>query len=150
MRKDLEKYAELKKSKVLAGGVGGMGGQTSVDVEIIGYDFDVTNNFAQDLSQKLLKVKGIASINNTREDYAPEYQVEFDREKLALHGLNMTTVATYLRNRINGSTSSYYREDGDEYDITVRYAPTYRQSIEDIENIVVYDNQGKGYQSPLQ
>ena len=144
MRKDIEKYPEIKKSKVLAGGGGGMGGQTSVDVEIIGYDFDQTNKFAAEITEKLSKVKGIASINNSREDYAPEYQVDFDREKLALHGLNMTTVATYLRNRINGSTSSYYREDGDEYDITVRYAPVYRQSIEDIENIMIYNNQGNG------
>ena len=144
MRQDLEKYPEIKKSKVLAGGGGGMGGQTSVDVEIIGYDFDQTNAVAEMLSEKIQGIKGIASVNNTREEYAPEYQVDFDREKLALHGLNMTTVASYLRNRINGSTSSYYREDGDEYDITVRYAPQFRQSIEDIENIIVYNNQGNG------
>ncbi len=144
MRKDLEKYPEIKKSKVLAGGGASMGGQTSVDVEIIGYDFDQTNAVAKMLTDKISNVKGIASINNTREEYAPEYQVDFDREKLALHGLNMTTVASYLRNRINGSTSSYYREDGDEYDITVRYAPQFRQSIEDLENIIVYNNQGKG------
>ena len=42
-----------------------------------------------------------------------------------------------LRNRINGSTASKYREDGDEYDIKVRYAPVFRQSVEDIENILV-------------
>jgi HAE1 family hydrophobic/amphiphilic exporter-1 len=45
---------------------------------------------------------------------------------------------------MNGSTQSFYREDGDEYDIRVRYAPEFRTSIEDIENIVVYNNMGKG------
>ena len=40
--------------------------------------------------------------------------------------------------------ASYYREDGEEYDITVRYAPEYRQSIEDIENILIYNPQGQG------
>ena len=49
-----------------------------------------------------------------------------------------------LRNRINGSTASKYREDGDEYDIKVRYAPEFRQSVEDIENILVYNNAGQG------
>ena len=39
---------------------------------------------------------------------------------------------------------SYYREDGDEYDIRVRYAPEFRTSIEDIENIIIYNNMGKG------
>ena len=34
--------------------------------------------------------------------------------------------------------------DGDEYDIRVRYAPEFRTSIEDIENILIYNNMGKG------
>ncbi|MDD6363816.1 MAG: efflux RND transporter permease subunit, partial [Bacteroidales bacterium] len=44
---------------------------------------------------------------------------------------------------INGSTMSYFREDGDEYNIRVRYAPEFRTSISDIENITVYNNQGQ-------
>jgi len=70
--------------------------------------------------------------------------VDFDREKLALNGLNSTTAASYLSAAINGSTMSFYREDGDEYDIRVRYAPEFRTGIEDIENIVIYNNAGKG------
>ena len=50
----------------------------------------------------------------------------------------------YLRNRINGSVNSYYREDGDEYDIRVRYDRQFRESVEDIENITIYNAQGKG------
>jgi HAE1 family hydrophobic/amphiphilic exporter-1 len=45
---------------------------------------------------------------------------------------------------MNGSTQSFYREDGDEYDIRVRYAPEFRTSIEDIENIIIYNNMGRG------
>lgn len=72
------------------------------------------------------------------------YGFDFDREKLAINGLNITTAAMALRNRINGSIASKYREDGDEYDIKVRYAPEFRQSVEDIENILVYNNAGQG------
>ena len=82
-------------------------------------------------------------MNISRQDYQPEYQVDFDREKLALHGLNLSTAALYLRNRVNGALSSYYREDGDEYDIKVRYAPQFRTSIESLENILIYTNEGK-------
>ena len=64
--------------------------------------------------------------------------------KLAINGLNVTTASMYLRNRVNGSTASKYREDGDEYDIKVRYAPEFRESVEDLENILIYNNEGKG------
>ena len=121
-----------------------MGGQTSVDVEIYGFDFDTTDKFAAEVKSKLEALESVATVNNDRGDYIPEYQVDFDREKLALNGLNMTTAALYLRNRINGSLASYYREDGDEYDIKVRYAPENRQSLEDIENILIYNNEGRG------
>ena len=57
--------------------------------------------------------------------------------------MNLTTAANYLRNRVNGSLASYYREDGDEYDIRVRYAPEFRTSIEDLENIVIYTANNK-------
>mgnify|MGYP003439791770 CR=1 FL=1 len=48
-----------------------------------------------------------------------------------------------VRNRINGSVMTFFREDGDEYNIRVRYAPEFRQSIEDIENIILYGSQGQ-------
>ena len=79
----------------------------------------------------------------SRDEYTPEYQVEFDREKLALNGLNISTASNYLRNRMNGLTASLFREDGEEYTIKVIYAQEYRQSIEDIENVLIYNAQGQ-------
>ena len=146
MRKDLEHYPELAKSQVNVGGSrgSGMSGQSTLDYEIYGWDFTETDSVAQDVKRILLNTQGIADITISRSDYQPEYQVDFDREKLALYGLNLSTAATYLRNRINGSTASYYREDGEEYDIKVMYAPEFRTSINDIENILIYNAKGQG------
>ena len=146
MRQDLRQYPELKKALVNVGGSrgGGMSGQSTLNYEIYGYDFTVTDSLSQQLKRILEKVPGAADINISRSDYQPEYQVDFDREKLALYGLNLSTAATYIRNRINGSTASYFREDGDEYDIKVMYDPEHRQSLEDIENITLYNAMGNG------
>ena len=146
MRADMNDYPELDEAQVLmGGGGGGMGGQSTADFEIYGYDFETTDRLAAELQSKLLKVEGVSEVNISREDYQPEYQVDFDREKLALHGLNLSTAATYLRNRVNGALATYYREDGDEYDVKVRYAPEHRTSIEDLENILIYSpTTGKG------
>lgn len=74
----------------------------------------------------------------------PEYNVEFDRNKLAYYGLNTSTVSTAIRNRINGMTASIYREDGEEYYVKVRYGEEHRTSLEDVENIMVYNSRGQG------
>lgn len=146
MREDLKKYPELDKYQVNVGGSrgGSMSGQSTIDYEIYGYDFEKTDSVAQRLKRILSSVKGTADIRISRDNYQPEYQVDFDRQKLAIYGLNLTTAANALRNRINGSTASYFREDGDEYDIKVMYDPEHRQSIEDIENILLFNAQGKG------
>ena len=144
IRADLLQYPELDEAQVSLGGGGGMGGQSIAEFEIYGYDFAVTDQLSQELERELRKIEGVAEVIISREDYQPEYQVEFDREKLALHGLNLSTAATYLRNRVNGALATYYREDGDEYDVKVRLAPEYRTSIEDLENIKIYTPAGQG------
>lgn len=144
MREDLKKYPELNKAQVTLGGSkNGMSAQASADFEVYGYSMEETDSVAARLKRELLNVKGVSEVNISRSDYQPEYQVEFDREKLAMHGLSLSTAGTYLRNRINGSIASKYREDGDEYNIKVRYAPEYRTSIENIENILIYNNRGE-------
>ena len=139
----LKDYPEFKKVRVTEGGMG-MGGASTVDVEIYGYDFETTDRVAQEIRAKMAEAPEYAQVLISRDEYIPEYQVDFDREKLAVNGLSSTTAAAYLSAAINGSTMSYYREDGDEYDIRVRYAPEFRTGIEDIENIIVYNNVGKG------
>ena len=145
MRKDLSReFPEFKMMQVdVGGGRGaGMGGQSTVDFEIYGYDFEQTDTVAQELRKILMGIPGTADVTISRSDYQPEYQVDFDREKLALYGLNLQTAAMYLRNRINGATSSQFREDGEEYDIKVMYEPGSRTQISDIENITLYTPTG--------
>jgi len=144
IRSDINRMPEIRKSTVIAGGgMSMMGGQSTLDVEIYGYDFKQTDKVAAEISKRLSKVNGLVNTTVSREEYTPEYQVDFDREKLALNGLNISTASNFLNNRINGLTASLYREDGEEYSIVVGYAPEYRQSIEDIENIIIYNPQGQ-------
>ncbi len=144
MRKDLDKYAEIRTYEVIESGQkGGAGGQQSVDIELYGYDFDTTDRIAAEIKEKMLGVEGCTEVTISRDEYTPEYQVVFDRDKLARNGLNVATAATYLRNRVNGAVASYYREDGEEYDILVRYDRPFRESIEDLENITLYGSTGQ-------
>lgn len=146
MREDLKRYPEYKKAQVNVGGMrgGSMSGQATIDYEIYGYDFTETDSVAQNLKRILEGIKGTADVNISRSDYQPEYQVDFDREKLAIYGLNLSTAANALRNRINGSIASRFREDGEEYDIKVMYSPEHRTSIADIEDILLYNSAGQG------
>ena len=145
-RADLATIPEIKRSLVTTGGgMGGMmGGGSSVQVQIFGHDIETTNRVADKLIAEFSQLEGARDVRSSRDDMRPEYNVEFDRNKLAYYGLNTSTVATAIRNRINGMTASIYREDGEEYYIKVRYGEEHRTSIEDVENILVYNQRGQG------
>lgn len=143
VRADLKEYPEIHKGTV-SEGMGGMGGAASVAVEIYGYDFQTTDRIANELRDKMAADPAFAQVTLSRDQYTPEYQVDFDRVKLAANGLNSTTAAAAVSAAMSGSVGSYYREDGEEYSIRVRYDKSYRTSVEDIENIIIYNASGNG------
>ena len=146
IRAILADYPQIKKTRVTEGaGGGGMGGASTVDVEIYGHDFETSDQIGKQIQEKMLASGAFPQVLISRDEYTPEYQVDFDREKLAINGLNSSTAASFLSAAINGTTQSFYREDGDEYDIRVRYAPEFRTGIEDIENIMIYNTRGQGF-----
>ena len=141
IRKDLKNNAVIKKYNVTEGR--GMGSTSSVSVEIYGYDFNISDRIAKEIAADMKECDEISQVLISRDEYSPEIHVDFDREKLMLNGINITTASQYVRNRINGSVMSYFREDGEEYNIRVRYAPEFRTGVENIENIVLYGSSGQ-------
>lgn len=137
IRAYLATLPEVISYSVTGGGSGMMGGASTVDVEIYGYDFDKTNAFAAQVKERLNKVEGARDVSVSRDNDKAELMIEFDKEKLALHNLNAATVSTYVRNRINGTTVGFFREDGEEYDIVVRTTEDHRNSISDVEDITI-------------
>ena len=142
VREELATMPEIVNSQVSSSS-GFMAGGNSVDIKIFGYDFDATNAVALEVEKKLKEVNGARNIKISREEDRAELQIVFDKEKLALHGLNNATAATYVRNRINGMMVGYLKEDGEEYDIVVRLEEDYRKSITDIEELTMMTPTGK-------
>ena len=136
IRADLKEYPEIHRAQVTEGG-GGMGGATTVQLEIYGFDFDETDRIAKEVRSKMNDSGKFVQVVLSRDEYTPEYQVDFDREKLARVGLNSTTAATAFSAAMSGSVTSFFREEGDEYNIRVRYAKEFRSSVSDIENVIL-------------
>ena len=128
-------YPEIRRAMVSEGM--GMGGASTVEVEVYGYDFAETDRVAQELQSRMMQDAAFTQVTVSREEYTPELRMDFDRTKLALNGLNSTTAAAAFSAAMSGTVASLYREDGEEYNIRVRYAPQFRSSVEDMENIVV-------------
>lgn len=142
VRSDLALFPELNRYTVTEGM--GMAGSASVQLEIYGYDFSATEQVAREVREQMLADPSFTQVVLSRDQYTPEYLVDFDRRKLAEAGLTSTAAASAFSAAMSGTTTSYFREDGEEYNIRVRYAPEFRCSVQDIENIIIYNPAGVG------
>ncbi|MBN2772914.1 MAG: efflux RND transporter permease subunit, partial [Prolixibacteraceae bacterium] len=119
------------------------GSSNSVDIEIYGYDFDVTNLYAEEVLEKIKTLKEAKEVTISRKKDKPELQVVLDKDKLMEYGLSTAQVSTFVRNRINGLIPSYFKEEGEEYDIRIRLKEEYRNSISDIEELTIMTPAGR-------
>ena len=142
LRTQLGTYPQIVNYQVSTSSGMGAGSSNSVDVEIYGYDFDATSGLAQELKHKIKDVPGARDIKISRDEDRAELQIIFDKEKLARSGLNSSTVAAYVRNRINGMIVGYFKEEGEEYYIVTRLQEEYRNSISDVEELTLMSPTG--------
>ena len=143
LRQRFSEYPEIINYRVSEGGMGG-GSSNSLSIEVYGYDFDQTNNFSQELKHRIENnVAGARDIHISRDEDRAELKIVFDKQKLALHGLNGSTVAASVRNRVNGMICGFLKEDGEEYDIVCRVKEDYRNSISDIEEVSLLTSSGQ-------
>ncbi len=144
LRQCFAEYPELVNYQVNQGGGMGGGSNNTLSVEIYGYDFDQTTAFTNQLRQRVMdNVPGARDTKVSRDEDRAELKITFDKQKLALHGLNGSTVAMYVRNRVNGMAAGFLKEDGEEYNIVVRLQEKYRSSITDIEQLSIPTPTGK-------
>lgn len=143
LRLDLAKMPEITQAKVATASGGPSASTSDIMVKVFGYDMNTTELLAKELQTKIIQVDGATDVQLSRDEMRPEFRVIFDRERLGNYGLTTATASLYVRNRINGLLASKYREDGDEYDIYVRYGEEFRTTVSDIEEITIYNAQNK-------
>ena len=142
LRQEMAQYPEIIEYQAAISS-GGPGGGNTVDVEIYGYDFDITNQMAQQIIALTKELPGARDVYSDRDDDRPEIKIIVDKEKASRHGLTSATISSYLRNRVNGMAVGYLKEDGNEYDILVRLKEENRNSISDVLDFSIPTPTGK-------
>ena len=112
------------RSRISSGNFGrrrGGGGDTDrLQVTIRGYSPDTTHQLALQVRDSMLSVRGVAEAQISRRPGSPEMVIRVDRLRAASLGMSVSQVADTLETAVGGRRSTFYREEGDEYDIVVR------------------------------
>ncbi|MEW6754794.1 MAG: efflux RND transporter permease subunit, partial [Candidatus Latescibacterota bacterium] len=117
-----------------------------VEIQIAGDDFLALGAIAQDIRGTIKDVPGLVDLKDDFESSKPDLTVRVDREKAAVLGLKTQDIAMAVRTAINGFDAGDFRVEEEDYDITVRFAEEYRQSLVDMDRIYIFH---EGRQIPL-
>jgi multidrug efflux pump len=102
-----------------------------VNIEIAAEDFDVLVATADKVKRYLdsLQVPGVEELKSDFQSSKPEILVAIDREKANREGISTGQIGQALNISINGKSISKFRDENDDYDITLRVDEKYRNDI---------------------
>ncbi|MEZ5393899.1 MAG: efflux RND transporter permease subunit [Bryobacterales bacterium] len=126
------------RTRVDSGNFGRRGGGDSSDrlsVEIRGHNPEITAGLAEQVQQAMMRTPGVVEAQVSRQPGLPEMVVKIDRLKSASMGMTVESVADTLETAVGGRRASFYREEGDEYDIVVRLREEDRLSASQVGDI---------------
>jgi len=111
--------------------------KTPIEVALFGDDLDLLRSYSLDLARQLGTVPGLVDVRSSLEAGNPELQVVFDRERLAVLGLDMGTLSETLKNRVQGVVPTQFKEEDRQIDIRIRNQEPDRRTIEDVRQLML-------------
>ena len=142
LKRKLSQY--LVDAKVKTVPVGLMGAEQSPIALVVTSDnVEVAQQYAEKTAELLKTVEGATEIKLSSESGNPEINVQIDRDKMAMLGLNIATVGGTMRTAFNGNDDSKFRTGDSEYNINIVFEEGSRQSIDDIENMMFINSAGQ-------
>jgi multidrug efflux pump subunit AcrB len=120
-----------------------------INIEIAGDDYTELIATSEELV-RFINEQGIQGIEELKSDvlkHKPEIVVDIDRDKASREGISTGQMAMEIRTALFGKEVSKFREDNDEYDITLRFQEDQRDDLDALMNLkITYRDMNMGGQ----
>jgi multidrug efflux pump subunit AcrB len=118
-----------------------------VVIEITGDNLDSLISTSEKL-KKYLEKKNVPGVEELRSDFQarnPEIVFDLDRERMNNEGISTGQVVMNLRTAVFGKEISRFRDQNDDYPITLRLKQEQRQNIDAVRNMpMIFRDMGMG------
>ncbi|MAO66175.1 MAG: copper transporter [Balneola sp.] len=110
-----------------------------INIEITGNDFGQLITLTEDFKDFIQEqnIEGIEELRSDLQVNNPEIIIDIDNEKANSYGISNVQVGSAIRTALIGEPISTFREDEDEYDVTLRLQENDRSNIIDLMNMTV-------------
>lgn len=105
-----------------------------VIIEIKGEELELIEELSLEIKEKLSSVPGLYDIHTSMEKGAPEVNISIDRLKSGIYGVDITSLASQVKDKLNGKTASNFNTEGEPIDIEIRVPEI---SLEELQNVEI-------------
>lgn len=116
--------------------------RTPIGLKISGSDVGVIEELGTQIESILPSVRGTRSVFAERTGSGYFLDIEWDRDELALYGLNIDEAQAAVQNAIGGENVTTAVEGRERYPVNVRYMRDFRTDRGDLERVLVSDPEG--------
>ena len=108
-----------------------------VNIEVAAENFDILVKTGDRLQRYLdsLQIPGVEELKSDFQSDKPEIIIAIDREKANREGISTAQIGMALNTAINGKEISKFRDNNDDYEITLRVSEDYRNDINTLMNL---------------
>ncbi len=124
----------------------GNANQAPIQILIKGNDREKIRLAANSIKKIVENTPGTQYVEFSTKNPKPQIEVQLDREKMSIYGLNASEVGTALGSAFRGNDQSKYKYEGNEYDIMVQSDEFDKSSIDDVRNLSFANAQGQVFQ----
>jgi cobalt-zinc-cadmium resistance protein CzcA len=121
--------------------------KSALAVKVFGADLQTLQNKGKAIKQILERVRGIHDVTLVRELGQPSLSINIDRARIASYGLNVADINGLIQTAIGGDVATQVVQEEKQFDLVVRLERQYRDTPEEIGNILVATPAGQ--QIPL-
>ncbi len=111
--------------------------RTPIEVEVHGDDLDRLERKAAEVERALAALPELADVASTLRAGAPEVEIVYDRERLALYALSLGPVAESVRDLVRGAEATRFNLKDRRIPIVVQLAESDRRTVEDVRDMIV-------------
>jgi multidrug efflux pump subunit AcrB len=108
-----------------------------INIEISGDDLRMMGDVALQIQHILEKIPFVEDVQDDYMDALPSIRIDIDRQKAAAFGLTTNLIGFALKTAYNGLNVSTYREEGEDYDITVKFTEDDRRVTDVLRKIMI-------------
>src|SRR6185436_5283590 len=138
VRENLLAFSGMRVSVQNISLIGGGGfRQTPFNLILRGSDLTRLEEYASGVIKTLKAKGGFVDIDTAQALRQPEVQVHVDRRKASDLGVRVDAIAAALRTMVGGEKVGFYREGGEQYDITLRLRESSRTDASGLPNLMV-------------